>query len=139
MATDMTNDTASGATAGGSPARQADVPTSASSKLYLRRFLRNRLAVVGVVIFVLLVLFSLFGGVFTSYAYSDADFAALTQPPSATHWFGTNQGGNDVYASAVHGLQRSLAIAVSVSALTVVVAAVIGVEAPRTSGAGWRR
>jgi peptide/nickel transport system permease protein len=95
-------------------------------RLYLRRFLRNRLAVAGVAIFVLLVLFAAVGGLFTSYAFTDADFTALTQPPSAVHWFGTNQGGNDIYASAVHGLQRSLVIAVSVSVLTVVVAAVIG-------------
>ncbi|MFI1798871.1 ABC transporter permease [Streptomyces sp. NPDC020379] len=95
-------------------------------RLYLRRFLRNRLAVAGVVILLLLLLFSVFGGLFTSYSYSEPDFAALTQPPSAEHWFGTNQGGNDIYASAVHGLQRSLAIAVSVSVLTLVLAAVIG-------------
>ncbi|MEU5535802.1 ABC transporter permease [Streptomyces sp. NPDC020362] len=95
-------------------------------RLYLRRFLRNRLAVVGVVIFVLLVLFGAVGGRFTSYAYTDSDFTALTQPPSALHWFGTNQGGNDIYACTVHGLQRSLAIAVSVSVLTIVVAAIIG-------------
>uniref|UniRef100_A0AAU3H3Q6 Oligopeptide transport system permease protein OppC n=1 Tax=Streptomyces sp. NBC_01401 TaxID=2903854 RepID=A0AAU3H3Q6_9ACTN len=103
-------------------------------RLYLRRFLRNRLAVVGVVIFLALVLFSAFGGLFTPYAYSDADFAALTQPPSGAHWFGTNQGGNDIYASAVHGLQRSLAIAVSVSVLTVVVAALIGSSAAYFGG-----
>ncbi|ATL25083.1 ABC transporter permease [Streptomyces formicae] len=98
-------------------------------RLYLRRFLRNRLAVAGVLIFALLVLFSVFGGLFTPYTHTDADFAALTQPPSDVHWFGTNQGGNDVYASAVHGLQRSLVIAVSVSVLTIVVAAVIGASA----------
>ncbi|MEU9442268.1 ABC transporter permease [Streptomyces sp. NPDC048304] len=95
-------------------------------RLYLRRFLRNRLAVVGVVIFVLLVLFAAVGGRFTSYAYTDADFTALTQPPSSLHWFGTNQGGSDIYACAVHGLQRSLVIAVSVSVLTIVLAAIIG-------------
>ncbi|MEU3027853.1 ABC transporter permease [Streptomyces incarnatus] len=95
-------------------------------RLYLRRFLRNRLAVVGVVIFVLLVLFAALGGLLTSHAYTDTDFTALTQPPSGLHWFGTNQGGNDIYACAVHGLQRSLTIAVSVSALTIVLAAVIG-------------
>ncbi|MER6070058.1 ABC transporter permease [Streptomyces sp. NPDC001817] len=92
----------------------------------MRRFLRNRLAVAGVGIFVLLVLFSAFGDRFTSYAYTDADFTALTQPPSGLHWFGTNQGGNDIYACAVHGLQRSLVIAVSVSVLTIVVAAIVG-------------
>ncbi|MFE6778504.1 ABC transporter permease [Streptomyces sp. NPDC057702] len=103
-------------------------------RLYLRRFLRNRPAVGGVVIFVLLVLFSLLGDLFTPYAHTDADFAALTQPPSDVHWFGTNQGGNDIYASAVHGLRRSLVIAVSVSVLTIVVAAVIGSSAAYFGG-----
>ncbi|WP_435847349.1 ABC transporter permease [Streptomyces eurythermus] len=103
-------------------------------RLYLRRFLRNRRAVVGVVIFLLLVLFGASGGRFTSYAYTDADFAALTQPPSGAHWFGTNQGGNDIYACAVHGLQRSLVIAVSVSVLTIVLAAVIGAGAAYFGG-----
>ncbi|MFT2016524.1 ABC transporter permease [Streptomyces sp. 796.1] len=103
-------------------------------RLYLRRFLRNRLAVAGVVIFLLLVLFSLFGDLFTTYQHTDTDFAALTQPPSDVHWFGTNQGGNDVYASAVHGLQRSLVIAVSVSVLTIIVAAIIGASAAYFGG-----
>ncbi|WP_172381354.1 ABC transporter permease [Streptomyces sp. MNP-20] len=103
-------------------------------RLYLRRFLRNRLAVAGVVIFALLVLFSAFGDLFTSYAHTDADFTALTQPPSDLHWFGTNQGGNDIYACAVHGLRRSLVIAVSVSVLTIAVAAVIGSSAAYFGG-----
>ncbi|MGW7241637.1 ABC transporter permease [Streptomyces sp. NPDC054804] len=101
-------------------------PRLGSGRLYLRRFARNRPALLGVALFVLLVLFSVFGGVFTHFAYTDVDFTALTQPPNSTHYFGTNQGGNDVYAEAVHGLQRSLVIAVSVSVLTIVLAAVIG-------------
>ncbi|MFD7066713.1 ABC transporter permease [Streptomyces sp. NPDC059913] len=125
MATDLRTET---------PEETGDAPHLGLGRLYLRRFLRNRFAVVGVVIFLLLVLFSAFGGLLTPYTYSDVDFAALTQAPSATHWFGTNQGGNDVYASAVHGLQRSLVIAVSVSVLTVVVAAVIGSSAAYFGG-----
>ncbi|MGQ5651797.1 ABC transporter permease [Streptomyces sp. EKR5.2] len=109
-------------------------PRLGSGRLYLRRFARNRGALVGVALFVLLVLFSVFGGLFTRFAYTDADFAALTQPPSAAHYFGTNQGGNDVYAEAVHGLQRSLVIAVSVSVLTIVLAAVIGAGAAYFGG-----
>ncbi|MFI5972173.1 ABC transporter permease [Streptomyces sp. NPDC051452] len=123
------------------PGPAADVPLPAPDhgdlglgRLYLRRFRRNRLAVAGVALFVLLVLFGALGGLFTSYAYTDADFTALTQPPSALHWFGTNQGGNDIYACAVHGLQRSLVIAVSVSVLTIVVAAVIGSSAAYFGG-----
>lgn len=134
MTADLTTGAAADRLPGTAPPAPKDGRDLGLARLYLRRFLRNRLAVVGVVIFVLLVLFSLFGGLFTPYTYSDADFAALTQPPSATHWFGTNQGGNDIYASAVHGLRRSLAIAVSVSVLTVVVAAVIGSSAAYFGG-----
>ena len=125
----MTIDTPAHPTAERSPEAAATARKQANlglGRLYLRRFLRNRLAVVGAVIFVLLVLFGALGGRLASYSYTDTDFTALTQPPSDVHWFGTNQGGNDIYACAVHGLQRSLTIAVSVSALTIVLAAVIG-------------
>ncbi|MFF0474795.1 ABC transporter permease [Streptomyces sp. NPDC004284] len=102
--------------------------------LYLRRFGRNRGALLGVALFALLVLFSVLGDLFTHVAYTDADFTALTRPPGPSHWFGTNQGGNDVYAQAVHGLRRSLVIAVCVSVLTVVLAAVIGAGAAYLGG-----
>ncbi|MEU8935133.1 ABC transporter permease [Streptomyces sp. NPDC048409] len=102
--------------------------------MYVRRFARNRPALLGVALLVLLVLFSVCGGLFTRFAYTDVDFTALTQPPNGTHYFGTNQGGNDVYAEAVHGLQRSLVIAVSVSVLTIVLAAVIGAGAAYFGG-----
>ncbi|WP_442809592.1 ABC transporter permease [Streptomyces sp. NBC_01335] len=132
MAADLTTGTTAPPSQAAPPAK--DGRHLGLARLHLRRFLRNRLAVLGVVIFAALVLFSAFGGLFTPYAYSDADFAALTQPPGTAHWFGTNQGGNDVYASAVHGLRRSLVIAVSVSVLTVVVAAVIGSSAAYFGG-----
>ncbi|MBV2354913.1 ABC transporter permease [Streptomyces sp. J2-1] len=103
-------------------------------RLYLRRFARNRGALLGLTLFLLIVLFSVFGGLFTSFSYTDADFLALTQPPSATHYFGTTQGGNDIYAEAVHGLRRSLVIAVSVSVLTSTLAALIGAGAAYLGG-----
>lgn len=103
-------------------------------RLYLRRFLRNRGAAAGLVILGLLVLFALFGSLFTSYDYTDVDFTNLTAPPSPQHWFGTNGAGNDTFAQAVHGLQRSLVIAISVSALTTIIAAVVGAAAAYLGG-----
>ncbi|MDI5962386.1 ABC transporter permease [Streptomyces sp. SL13] len=118
----------------GGPGGEAGGHGIGLGRLYLRRYLRNRPAVAGAAVFALLVLFSLFGAAFTHWRYSDPDFTALTRSPGAAHWFGTNQGGNDVYAEAVHGLQRSLAIAVSVSVMTVVVAAVVGAGAAYLGG-----
>jgi peptide/nickel transport system permease protein len=103
-------------------------------RLYLRRFLRNRGAVAGLVILGLLLLFALFGGLVSPYDYTDVDFTALTQRPSPEHWFGTNPAGNDTYTQAVHGLQRSLVIALSVSLITTVLAAVVGAAAAYLGG-----
>ena len=97
--------------------------------LYTRRFLRNRPAVVGLGIFFVLVAFALIGGHLTKYNHVDPDFLALTKSPNGDHWFGTDQSGSDVYAETVHGLQRSLIIALFVAAGTTVLAALIGASA----------
>ncbi|MFP5023388.1 ABC transporter permease [Pseudonocardia phyllosphaerae] len=108
--------------------------------LVWRRYRRNTPAVAGLVVFALLVLFSLFGGLLSPYDHTEVDFAALTQGPSLDHPLGTTAGGNDVYAQAVHGLQRSLAIAVSVSLLTTLIAAVVGAGAAYLGGGrSWAR
>ncbi len=103
-------------------------------RLYARRFTRSRSALTGVVIFVLLVVYATAGGHLAGRDWSAQDFLALTRPPGPGHWFGTNQGGNDVLAQSVHGLQRSLVIALSVSALTTVVSAVAGAGAAYLGG-----
>ncbi|WP_436535711.1 ABC transporter permease [Actinoplanes sp. HUAS TT8] len=104
------------------------------TRLYRRRFTRNRSAVIGVLIFALLVVYAVAGGLVTSWSWNQPDFLALTRPPGGGHWFGTDQGGNDVYAQSVHGLQRSLVIALSVSVLTTVVSAVVGAGAAYLGG-----
>jgi peptide/nickel transport system permease protein len=90
--------------------------------------------VAGVVILALLVLFALFGGLISRYGYTDVDFTKLTSPPSAGHWFGTNGAGNDTYAQAVHGLQRSLLISLVVSLFTTAISAFVGCAAAYLGG-----
>ncbi|ANY08384.1 ABC transporter permease [Pseudonocardia sp. HH130630-07] len=104
------------------------------SALVWRRYRRSRSAVAGLVVFGLLVLFSLVGGVFSPYDHTSVDFTGLTEAPSADHPLGTTAGGNDVYAQAVHGLQRSLLIAVTVSLVTTAIAALVGAGAAYLGG-----
>jgi len=102
--------------------------------LYRRRFMRNKPAVAGLVVFFILVLAALFGGRLTHWGYTDIDFFSLTQPPSADHWFGTNGTGLDVYAMTMHGLGRSMVIAITVSFLTLIIAAFLGALAAYLGG-----
>jgi peptide/nickel transport system permease protein len=103
-------------------------------RLYVRRFMRNRPAVAGGVIFLLIVVFAVFGGLIARHDYLATDFLALSTGPNADHWFGTNDVGNDLYAQTVHGLQRSLLIAVVVSVGTTTLSAIVGATAAYFGG-----
>ena len=58
--------------------------------------------------------------------YTHHDFDDFLQPPSATHWFGTTQIGEDVYAQTLRGLQKSLIIGLLAALLSTGIAAVVG-------------
>lgn len=73
-------------------------------KLYTRRFFRNKLAVIGLIIFLFLVVLAIVGEYFTSWSFDDPDFLNISSPPSPEHWFGTNDSGNDLFAQTAHGL-----------------------------------
>ena len=109
----------------------ARTPRKRMSKwsLYYRRFMRNRPAVGGVIIFIVLVLFAVIAPLIAKYSFLDLDFLNLSTPPSAEHWFGTTSSGNDTFAQTAVGLQRSLMIALTVSIGTTVISAVVGTAA----------
>lgn len=102
--------------------------------LYTRRFMRNKPAVAGVIIFVVIVLFAIIGPLVARYDHIELDFLNLGTPPSADHWFGTTASGNDTFAQVAIGLQRSLMIAVSVSVGVTILSAVIGTAAAYFGG-----
>ncbi|SDO79044.1 peptide/nickel transport system permease protein [Microbacterium sp. ru370.1] len=62
------------------------------------------------------------------------DVRSTLQPPSAAHWFGTDQSGRDVYSRVVHGAGRSVGIGL----LATVLALVIGVAAGSLSAVAPR-
>jgi peptide/nickel transport system permease protein len=114
-----------------------DVASFASRRtLVLRRFLRNKPAVVSLVLLAVM-----FAGCYAlpsllPYSYSDLDFYALQQPPSPDHWFGTNALGQDMLALTLRGMQKSMLIGVCVAFLATIIAATVGT----ISGyfLGWR-
>ena len=103
-------------------------------KLYVRRYFRNKKAVVGLGIFLLLVFMALFGEFLSPWAFDEPDFFNISTPPSPEHWFGTTDAGNDLFAQTVHGLGRSLMIAVTMSFFTTLISAVVGAGAALYGG-----
>lgn len=95
-------------------------------RLIWRRFLRNKTAVVGAVIIILLVITALVGPYLSPYGYEDIDRRAYLRPPSDAHPLGTTQGGRDMLALTLRGLRKSLLIGFLVAIISTSVAAIVG-------------
>lgn len=94
--------------------------------LLVRRFVRQRSAMVGLGILLALILLAIVGPLIAPFDYTDPDFTALNVAPNSVHWFGTDGGGFDLFASVVHGLGRSLTIGIIYAIATTIIAAIIG-------------
>jgi peptide/nickel transport system permease protein len=94
-------------------------------KVILRRFFRHRAALVGLAIFILLVLFTLLGGLLWKYEAGQLNLGRY-QTPNANHPFGTGQIGDDLFAKVIRGTGYSLRIAVVVAILNTGVGVVLG-------------
>ncbi|MEA2615762.1 MAG: glutathione transport system permease protein [Chloroflexota bacterium] len=104
----------------------ADAAGIGRGRLVLRRFLRRRLAVAGLVVLVLLFVLAFAGPYVSRWDYHTPDLNAFLQPPSTSHWFGTSQIGQDVYAQTLRGLQKSLIIGLLTALFSTGIAAVVG-------------
>ena len=140
--TDVTGGAAKAVPTGGGGA--VDVPLEAAEtqgvtrgKLVARRFVRNRLALIGLLVLAVLYALSLTSPLFAPWSYDEYDYTAFLQPPSASHWFGTSQIGEDVFAQTMRGLQRSLTIGLLTAAISIVIAVAGRRHRRATSAAGW--
>jgi peptide/nickel transport system permease protein len=104
----------------------ADSTTVSRSRLVARRFLRQRLALLGLAFVLLLFGLAYLSPYFTAWQYDQLDTAAFLSPPSARHWFGTTQNGFDMFALTMRGLQKSLVIGLLGALISTGLAAVVG-------------
>lgn len=87
---------------------------TSQSRLLVRRFLRHRLAVASLVLFVLLILAAFVGGALWHYKY-DVFTPDNSEPPSFEHPFGTDGTGYDLLAQVLRGTLRSIEISLFVA------------------------
>jgi len=89
-------------------------------------FTGNRLAMVGLGIVVALVLMALLAPLIATHHPFAQDLASRLQPPSAAHWFGTDQYGRDIWSRVVHGSRLTLYIVLLVALTAPVAGLAIG-------------
>jgi peptide/nickel transport system permease protein len=97
--------------------------------LGLVEFCRNRLAVVGLLIIVVLVLTALFAPLIAPYDPVAANLKERLQPISAAHWFGTDELGRDIFSRIVWGSRLTLYVILLVAVIAAPVGIVVGTAA----------
>ena len=93
-----------------------------------RRFRRNRLAMVGLVFIVLLLLAAIFAPLITPYSITERS-QSFRAPPSSDHWFGTDAIGRDVYSRVVFGARVSLRIGILATVISLFIGVTLGAMA----------
>jgi peptide/nickel transport system permease protein len=102
-------------------------PALSPAQLVWLRFRRHKMAMVGSVILILMVLYCTVGAIFMPESYANFNDTHIKfQPPSLAHPFGTDSIGRDLMARTISGGQISLIIGVSAMLMALIVGTVVG-------------
>lgn len=96
-------------------------PTPVLTEVW-RTFRKNKLALVGAGIVIFLILIAIFAPLIAPDGINDQKLSMKLLPPSAAHWFGTDDFGRDILSRVIYGARISL----RVGFLAVLGSAVIG-------------
>jgi peptide/nickel transport system permease protein len=94
-----------------------------------RRFASNKAALAGAAIVLFFIVIALVAPWLSPYDPLQTSFLTVRQPPSAAHWFGTDELGRDVLTRMVFGARASLMAGVVSVAFAVVIGVPLGLAA----------
>jgi len=94
-----------------------------------RGFARQRLALAGLLLLLVFLLCAVFARLLAPHDPAQLDLAARLMPPSAAHWFGTDELGRDVLSRTLYGARVSLTVAFAVVTISLFTGLVLGMLA----------
>ena len=102
--------------------RLRDRAKNSQTREIISRFMKNKVAVAGFFIILLIVFCALFPSLIAPYSYETMSTGPSFANPSAEHLFGTDEFGRDIFSRVIYGTRTSLAIGL----LSVLIACVLG-------------
>lgn len=100
--------------------------SSKSGSRALKKLMSNRLAVVGLILFSVIVFTAVFAPLFTSADPLKIDLRNMSKPPSVDHWFGTDKTGRDVFARVLYGGRVSILVGLGSGIISAIIGVLIG-------------
>lgn len=91
-----------------------------------RRLRQNKLAMVGLITIILLLLMAFIGPTVVGFDYSTQDYARQNMEPNSINLFGTDELGRDLFTRVCYGIRYSLLIGILAAAMDFVVGVTYG-------------
>jgi oligopeptide transport system permease protein len=98
------------------------------------RLRRNRLAVAGAIIILIIALAAIFAPLICKYNFSQTDLLNTMAKPSSLHWLGTDDLGRDIFARLLYGARTSLMVGIFTQVIVVLIGLPIGAFAGSIGG-----
>jgi oligopeptide/dipeptide ABC transporter ATP-binding protein len=99
---------------------------------FWRVFRKNRIGIVGLVMLAVIILVAIFAPVIAPYDSSSTESVQIDDiynPPSLTHWFGTDDAGQDVFSNFVFGARISLTVGFFAAFISIFIGGLLGLVA----------
>ena len=100
--------------------------SSSLLKRNVRKFVRNRLAMLGLIVVFLIVFMCIAAPLLTEYDPAKPDFGAITKAPGGEHLLGTDKLGRDLFSRVLYGGRMSILIGVTGAFFGSVIGVVLG-------------
>ena len=107
--------------------KQKEVETPLS--LAWKQFKKNKLAVFGLIIVILVALSAIFAPVITPYDPAQTNVLKTEEPPSSEHWLGTDKVGRDIFTRLIYGGRVSIMVGLISMVISVSIGTVMGLLA----------
>lgn len=104
----------------------ANRPPRSPTAIFMRRVAASWQGVFGIAVLSIIVLLGLLAPWIAPYSPTEIDPENFSGPPSAAHWFGTDEIGRDVLSRVLHGATVSLQVVVFSVGIALVVGSILG-------------
>lgn len=98
-------------------------------QIFIKKFMKNKLAVAGSIVIVVFVIMSVCAPLFAKYEPNATDLLNIRSAPDHTHILGTDDLGRDIFSRLLYGGRVSIAVGVASMMLQIIIGVTIGVIA----------
>ncbi|GIP32718.1 oligopeptide ABC transporter permease [Paenibacillus sp. J2TS4] len=95
-------------------------------RLAIRRLRKNRMAMIGLTVLAIMVLFCFIGPLFSAHLTEKVSVANGNKAPNSTHWLGTDKLGRDVLTRTMLAGRISLTVGIAAMVVSVLIGGLLG-------------